>query len=259
MLRSRIIPVLLIHKNGLVKTTNFTNPKYVGDPINTVKVFNEKQVDEIMVVDIDATVKNTEPNYQLIERFAAEAQMPVCYAGGITSVQQIKKIISFGIEKVGLSSGAIQIPELVRQAAAEVGSQSIAAILDVKKTRAGWEVFTHNGQNKCKIPLVELAQKLCTEGAGELVVYSIDRDGTRNGYDFDLIELIKSSVTVPITAVGGAGGMEDLSKLVDRFSIVGAGAGDMFVFTGKFRAVLITYPSREEKQKVLGLKKDPKT
>ena len=256
MLRPRVIPVLLIHKNGLVKTLEFGQPKYVGDPINTVKVFNEKHVDEIMVIDIDATVNNTEPNYHLIEGLAAEAQMPVCYAGGITSVDQIKRIISLGIEKVGLSSAAIQDPQLVGRASEEVGSQSIAVVLDVKKNGQGWQVFTHNGRKKCEISPVELAQKLCDEGAGELVVCSIDRDGTRSGYDLDLIKLLRSSVTAPITAVGGACGITDLAKLIEQFPIIGAGAGDMFVFRGKFKAVLITYPSREEKQKLFGLVAD---
>ena len=258
MLRSRIIPVLLIHKNGLVKTLEFDHPKYVGDPINTIKVFNEKRVDEIMVIDIDATVNNKEPNYRLIEGFAAEARMPICYVGGINSVEQIKKIISFGIEKVGLSSAAIQNPQLISQASSEVGSQSVTIVIDIKKNvnGQGWQVFTHKGLRRCEIPPVELAQKLCDEGAGELVISSIDRDGTRLGYDIELIELLRSSVNVPITAVGGAGGMNDLSMLIDRFPIIGAGAGDMFVFKGKFKAVLITYPSKENKAKIFNLKAD---
>ena len=255
MLRPRIIPCLLIHKNGLVKTVEFGQPKYVGDPINAIKVFNEKRVDEIMVVDIDATVNNVEPNYSLIESFAAEARMPVCYAGGISSVAQVRRIISLGVEKVGLSSAAISNPQLVTDASSEVGSQSIAVILDIKKkSRKGFQVYTHNGRMPCKGNPVDIAQRLCGHGAGELVIYSIDRDGTGLGYDLDLIQLLRSSVNVPITAIGGAGGAEDLARLVDRFPIIGAGAGDMFVFKGKFKAVLITYPSKEEKAKIYGIK-----
>jgi len=251
MLRPRIIPCLLIQNNGLVKTVKFGQPKYVGDPINAIKVFNEKRVDEIMVIDIDATVNNSEPNYRLIEKFSAEARMPVCYAGGITSVEQIKKIIGFGVEKVGLSSAAIANPQLIADASALVGSQSIAVVLDVKKVNKNrWQVFTHNGHKAFNVPPVDIAQVLCDHGAGELVVYSIDRDGTGLGYDLDLIDLLRSSVNVPITAIGGAGGLKDLSALIDRFPIIGAGAGDMFVFKGKFKAVLITYPSKEDKIRI---------
>ena len=257
MLRPRIIPCLLIHKNGLVKTVNFNEPRYVGDPINAIKVFNEKQVDEIMVIDIDATINGVEPNYKLIEKFSAEARMPVCYGGGITSVKQIKKIIGFGVEKVGLSYAAISNPKFVSEASAAVGNQSIAIVLDVKKVDNNkWQVFTHNGKNPVDIPPIEIAQTLCDHGAGELVIYSIDKDGTGLGYDLDLIDLFRDAVDVPITAVGGAGSLEDISALVDRFSIIGAGAGDIFVFKGKFKAVLITYPTKEEKAKIWAHKKN---
>lgn len=256
MLRPRIIPCLLIHKNGLVKTINFNEPKYVGDPINTIKVFNEKQVDEIMVIDIDATIRQVEPNYELIEKFSAEARMPVCYGGGITSVEQIKKIIGFGVEKVGLSYAAISNPKFVSEASTAVGNQSIAAVLDVKKiSNNKWQVFTHNGQKPVEKPPIEIAKMLCDHGAGELVIYSIDKDGTGLGYDLDLISLFRDAVDVPITAVGGAGSLEDISTLIDRFGIIGAGAGDIFVFKGKFKAVLITYPTKEEKVRLGGYKK----
>lgn len=256
MLRPRIIPCLLIHKNGLVKTINFNEPKYVGDPINTIKVFNEKQVDEIMVIDIDATINQVEPNYELIEKFSAEARMPVCYGGGITSVEQIKKIIGFGVEKVGLSYAAISNPMFVSEASTAVGNQSIAVVLDVKKIDNNkWQVFTHNGQKPVEMPPIEIAKMLCDHGAGELVIYSIDKDGTGLGYDLDLINLFRDAVDVPITAVGGAGSLEDISALIDRFSIIGAGAGDIFVFKGKFKAVLITYPDKEEKARLGAYKK----
>lgn len=257
MLRPRIIPCLLIHKNGLVKTINFNEPRYVGDPINAIKVFNEKQVDEIMVIDIDATINKVEPNYELIEKFSAEARMPVCYGGGITSVEQIKKIIGFGVEKVGLSYAAISNPKFVSEASTAVGNQSIAIVLDVKKVDNNkWQVFTHNGKKPVDMPPIEIAKTLCDHGAGELVIYSIDKDGTGLGYDLDLIDLFRDAVDVPITAVGGAGSLEDISALIDRFSIIGAGAGDIFVFKGKFKAVLITYPTKEEKARIGAYKKN---
>lgn len=258
MLRPRIIPCLLVHKSGLVKTFEFGKPKYVGDPINAVKVFNEKRADEIIVIDIDATVKNSGPNYQLIEKFSAEARMPVCYAGGVSSVEQIKKIIGFGVEKVGLSSAAIRNPQLIADASAAVGSQSIAVILDVKKVSdEKWQVFTHNGTRGLDMSPNDLAEVVCDRGAGELIVYSIDRDGTGQGYDLDLITSLRALVNVPITAIGGAGGKDDLAKLVSTFPVIGAGAGDMFVFKGKFKAVLITYPSVEEKAKIGGYSLSP--
>lgn len=248
MLRPRIIPCLLIHKNGLVKTLEFGQPKYVGDPINAIRVFNEKQADEIMVIDIDRTVNGLEPNFGLIEKFSAEARMPLCYTGGVTSVEQIKRIIGFGVEKVGLSHAALTNAGFVAEASAAVGSQSIAVVLDVKKVTSNkWQVFTHNGRRSFETPPVKIAKALCEQGAGELVIYSIDRDGTGLGYDLDLIDSLRSAVNVPITAIGGAGGLKDISALIARFPIIGAGAGDMFVFKGKFKAVLITYPSKEEK------------
>lgn len=255
MLRPRIIPCLLVHKGGLVKTVEFGQPKYVGDPINAIKVFNEKRVDEIMVVDIDATVNKQEPDYNLISSLAEEARMPVCYAGGVSSVDQIRTIVSLGVEKVGLSSAAIENPQIIADGAAQVGSQSLAVILDVKRERKEnqYRVYTHNGRVPCEGSPVDIAQNLCRHGAGELIVYSIDRDGTGLGYDFDVIQMMRSSVTVPITAIGGAGGSDDLAKLIDRFSIIGAGAGDMFVFKGKFKAVLITYPSNREKFRIYGI------
>lgn len=253
MLRPRIIPCLLIHNDGLVKTVGFENSRYVGDPINAIKVFNEKLVDEIMVVDIDATVNKTEPNYKLIESFSAEARMPVSYVGGIKSVDQIRKIISLGVEKVGMSSAALENPDLITQAAEEVGSQSIVVVLDVKKINSNtYQVFTHNGKNPVDDDPIDLAIQAVSKGAGELIVYSIDRDGTNMGYDYQLIDSIRNSINVPITAIGGAGSIDDLKELIDRYQIIGAGAGDMFVFKGKFKAVLITYPTKEAKDFICG-------
>ena len=202
-----------------------------------------------MVIDIDATVKQIDPNYKLIESFAAEARMPVSYIGGVKSVAQIRKLISLGVEKVGMSFSAIKTPDLITQAVNEVGSQSVAVVLDIKKvSKKKYQVFTHNGKIPIGINPVELAIQAASKGAGELIIYSIDRDGTSMGYDFELIDAIKSSINIPLTAIGGAGGIQDIKDLIDRFQIIGAGAGDMFVFKGKFKAVLITYPSKEDKK-----------
>jgi cyclase len=188
MLRPRIIPSLLVHENGLVKTVNFKNPKYVGDPINAVKIFNEKAVDELAVFDIDATVLGKEPNYSLIERLASQSMMPLCYGGGVKTVEQAQRIFSLGIEKIALSSAVLQDPKLITEISDRVGAQSVIVVLDVKKKLlGGYEVYTHNGKKATGInpfKFIEEAQKL---GAGEIVINSIDKDGVMKGYDLDLI------------------------------------------------------------------------
>ena len=248
MLRPRIIPCLLIRNNGLVKTINFSEEKYIGDPINAVKIFNEKLVDELMIIDIDATVKMKEPNFNLIKKIAAESQMPISYTGGIKNVEQIKRIISYGVEKVGISSGAIINPELISNASKEVGSQSVVVVLDVKKKiLGGYNVYTHNGKNDTGYKVESLAKDLTNRGAGELIINSIDNDGKMKGYDINIIKDIKKTVSVPVTLIGGAGSIDDIKKLVDKFHIIGAAAGSLFVFQGKYKAVLINYPDQDEK------------
>ena len=254
MLRPRIIPCLLIRNNGLVKTINFSEEKYIGDPINAVKIFNEKLVDELMIIDIDATVKMKEPNFNLIKKIAAESQMPISYTGGIKNVEQIKRIISYGVEKVGISSGAIINPELISNASKEVGSQSVVVVLDVKKKiLGGYNVYTHNGKNDTGYKVESLAKDLTNRGAGELIINSIDNDGKMKGYDINIIKDIKKtvSVSVPVTLIGGAGSIDDIKKLVDEFHIIGAAAGSLFVFQGKYKAVLINYPDQDEKNYIL--------
>ena len=249
MLKPRIIPCLLIRNNGLVKTINFSDEKYIGDPINAVKIFNEKLVDELMIIDIDATIKTNEPNFNLIKKIAAESQMPISYTGGVKNVDQIKKIISYGVEKVGISSSAIINPELISDASKEVGSQSVVVVLDVKKKiLGGYDVYTHNGKNKVDYKFENLAKDLTNRGAGELIINSIDNDGVMRGYDLNIIKIIKRSVSVPVTLIGGAGSINDIKKLVDEFHIVGAAAGSLFVFQGKYKAVLINYPDENEKK-----------
>ena len=248
MLRPRIIPCLLIRNNGLVKTINFSEEKYIGDPINAVKIFNEKLVDELMIIDIDATVKMKEPNFNLIKKIAAESQMPISYTGGIKNVEQIKRIISYGVEKVGISSGSIINPELISNASKEVGSQSVVVVLDVKKKiLGGYNVYTHNGKNDTGYKVESLAKDLTNRGAGELIINSIDNDGKMKGYDINIIKDIKKTVSVPVTLIGGAGSIDDIKKLVEEFHIIGAAAGSLFVFQGKYKAVLINYPDQNKK------------
>lgn len=250
MLRPRVIPCLLIRDKGLVKTVKFKDPKYVGDPLNAVKIFNEKEVDELMVIDIDATVDGREPDYDMIEKLASECRMPFCYGGGISSAAQASKIISRGVEKVALSSAAILNPGLVREIADEIGSQSVVVVLDVKKKMfsARHELFIHNGKKSTGIDAVEFAQRLEQLGVGEIVINSIDQDGVMKGYDMAIADKIRSAVTVPLTLIGGAGSMDDIGALIARFGIIGAGAGSLFVFKGTYKAVLINYPSFGERE-----------
>jgi len=249
MLRPRIIPCLLIKNNGLVKTVNFVKPKYVGDPINAVKIFNEKEVDELIVLDIDATVQNREPDYGMIRNLATECRMPLCYGGGVKSVKQVERIISLGVEKVALSSAAVSSSRIIEQAAEVVGSQSIVVVMDVKKTgRDGkYEVWTHNASKPTGMDPVDFAKIVEGLGAGEVVINSIDCDGVMKGYDFGLVNLIREAISLPITVMGGAGSLKDIAELINAFGIIGAAAGSLFVFKGIYRAVLINYPSRAEK------------
>ena len=253
-LRARIVPCLLVKNGGLVKTRAFGDPKYVGDPINAVRIFNEKEVDELVVADIDATVIGREPDYKLLGRLAAECRMPLCYAGGVNSADQAQRIIGLGVEKVAMSSAAIQRPGLIGEAAARLGSQSIVIVMDVRKSRfvGRYELFTHNGTRATGLDPATFAARAETEGAGEILVNSIDRDGEMKGYDLVLAERVREVVTLPLTILGGAGSLDDIGALIRRFGIIGAAAGSLFVFKGKYRAVLINYPSRAEKD-ALGL------
>lgn len=253
MLRPRIIPCLLVHNKGLVKTVKFAEPKYVGDPLNAVKIFNEKEVDELAVLDIDATVDGVEPDYVMIKNLATECRMPLCYGGGIKTVEQASRIVSLGVEKVAVSSSAIENPGLISNMAKQVGNQSVVVVLDVKKRMLGgkYEVWTHNAKKNTKKSPVELARQMEELGAGEIVVNSIDHDGKMNGYDLELAGKIRDVVNVPLTILGGAGSFEDIRKLVDAFGIIGACAGSLFVFKGVYRAVLISYPSSQEKDSLI--------
>lgn len=253
MLNPRIIPTLLIHNGGVYKTIRFKDPTYIGDPINIVRIFNEKYVDEIMVMDIDATVKNSEPNYGMIEKIASECRMPLCYGGGIKNKDQASRIFDLGVEKVAFSSKALENPELLTEVSIEVGSQSVVAVLDVKKTTfSGWQLRTHNGKEKSSVRPFEFIKNLRDIGVGELVVNSIDREGTMSGYDFDLIGDIRKLTDLPLTVIGGAGSYNDIEDLIAEFGIIGAAAGSLFVFRGKFRAVLINYPTIDQKNKIFG-------
>jgi len=247
MLAPRIIPCLLVHNKGLIKTVKFNKEKgkYVGDPINAVKIFNEKEADELMVLDIDATVEGREPDYKMIEHIANECRMPLCYGGGIKTVAQAQKVFNLGVEKIALSSSVIENSQLVQDIAKEVGNQSVVVVLDVKKKMfGGYDIYTHNGTKKSKINIEKFVQELQELGMGEIVINSIDNDGVMKGYDIGLISKLKPFIFTPVTVLGGAGTFEDIKNLVKEFGIIGCAAGSLFVFKGKYKAVLISYPKK---------------
>ncbi len=243
----RIIPCLLLRNNGLVKTVKFKESTYIGDPINTVKIFNEKEVDEIFFLDIDATKLKKEPPYELIHNIASECFMPFAYGGGIHSLQQIERIIKSGAEKVILNTHAFLGENFLKEAVSQFGSSTIAVSIDIKKDfLRGNMVYIKGGSQSTGMNPVDYAKRIEGEGAGEILINSIDRDGVMEGYDIELIKSISSSVKIPIIACGGAGKLNDFSLAVKQGGAAAVAAGSFFVFHGKRRAVLITYPSYSE-------------
>ncbi len=253
MLRPRIIPCLLIQNGGLVKTVRFKDPKYVGDPINAVKIFNEKEADELIVLDIDASIHNVEPDYRKIGYLAAECRMPLCYGGGIRTAEQAKKIIALGVEKVAVSSAVVERPELVTKIADEIGRQSVVVVLDVKKRLWGnaYDVWTHNATRNTKSNVFDMVAEFEKLGVGEVVINSIDNDGLMNGYDINLASKLKRMVNIPLTILGGAGSLEDMSNIISACGLIGVSAGSLFVFKGPYRAVLISYPDAQLKNEMV--------
>ena len=254
MLRPRIIPCLLVHERGLVKTVSFKNPKYVGDPLNAVKIFNEKESDELIVLDIDASVNGVEPDYKLIADLASECRMPLCYGGGIRTVEQARHIISLGVEKVALSSAVIEDPTLITRIADEIGRQSVVVVLDVKKRMLSkeYDVYVHNGKRNTKMSVVDMAVIAAERGAGEIVINSIDQDGQMKGFDLALATKIRAAVNIPMSILGGAGSLEDIATLIKACGVIGVSAGSLFVFKGTYKAVLINYPSIAQRDELVG-------
>ena len=252
MLRPRITPCLLVHKGGLVKTTQFKDPKYVGDPVNAVRIFNEKETDELIVLDIDATVNKVEPDFTLISQLAVECRMPLCYGGGVKTVDQAKRIIGLGVEKVAISSAALENPGLVSSIATEIGSQSVVVVLDVRKQSTNdYDVWTHNGKKKTGRRIEQAAADAEAAGAGEIVINSIDNDGQMKGYDLPLAAKMRAATRLPITVLGGAGSLADIGRLIAGCGVLGAAAGSLFVFKGPYRAVLINYPTPVQKDEII--------
>jgi imidazole glycerol-phosphate synthase subunit HisF len=245
MISARVIPCLLLKGSGLVKTTRFANPKYLGDPRNTVRIFNEKEADELMLLDILATPTGRGPQLGLIRDIVSEAFMPVAYGGGISTVEQAQRVLELGVEKVVISTAAFANPDLVARVADVVGSQSVVVCIDVRRKMLGrCSVYTECGRRSIGLDPVDAARQATRLGAGEIVINSIDRDGTMAGYDLELIKAVSDVVDVPVIACGGAGTPVHLSEAIRRGGASAVAAGSMFVFQGRHRAVLISYLDR---------------
>jgi cyclase len=249
MLIPRVIPCLLLKDKGLVKTIKFKNPKYVGDPINAVRIFNEKEVDELIFLDVNATIEKRPPPLDVISQISDECLMPLTFGGGISTVDQVKQVLNAGAEKVSINTSAVENPILIKEASENFGSQSIVVAIDVKKKLFGkYEVFTHDGTISTGLDPFQFSQKMEQFGAGEILINSIDRDGTMLGYDINLIKSVTTAVNIPVIACGGAGKIQDFSEALLAGGASAVAAGSLFVFYGKRRAVLINYPAREELQ-----------
>lgn len=243
----RVIPSLLLHGGALVKTVRFSQPKYVGDPINAVKIFNEKEVDELVLLDIAATIEGTAPAFDLIGEIASECFFPLAYGGGLRHISDIRTVLSLGTEKAVICSEAIETPKFVREAAEIFGSQSIVVSIDVRRSIWGkYHVYTRSGRQKRTKDVIATAVEMAQMGAGEIILTSIDRDGTGKGYDLELIKRLTAEVDIPVVASGGAGSVADLVAAINVGGASAVAAGSLFVFHGPQRAVLISYPDQTE-------------
>lgn len=252
MLVPRIIPCLLLRNSGLVKTINFKRARYLGDPINIVKIFNEKEVDELILFDITATVEDRRPPFGILEQIAGEAFMPIGYGGGIRCMDDVKAILSLGIEKVIINTYAVENPPFISDVANFAGSQSTVVSIDVKKNIFGkYDVRTHRGTKGTRLDPVEYAISMENRGAGELILCSINKEGTFKGYDIDIIRRITEAVKIPVVACGGAATLKDFGTAIKQGHASAAGAGSIFVYHGPHKAVLISYPEYSEIKNIL--------
>ena len=246
MFLPRIIPVLLIQDRGLVKTNKFKSPKYIGDPINSVRIFNEKEVDEIIILDIEASKDNQSPDFSLIEDIAAEAFMPLGYGGGIKTVDQVKRIFELGFEKVVINSSTFENYSIIEESAKIFGSQSIVGCIDIKKSIFSKRyLYSHNGKKKQKINIKTHINNLINAGIGELIIQSIHLDGTKKGYDLNFLNKISKSIEIPSIGLGGAGNLSDAVTAIQNTDLSAVAAGSIFVYFGAHDAVLINYPERD--------------
>lgn len=252
MLKHRVIPCLLLDQGRLVKTQKFKDPKYVGDPINAIRIFNEKEVDELIVIDISASKRKQPPDFELIEKFAGECFMPLCYGGGIQSLEQAKRLFALGVEKICLQTQALEQPNLISKLAECFGSQAIVVSIDIKRNWLNQQkIYLASTQKSLSEDWLRLLKQVTELGAGEILLNSVERDGTRQGFDLELITRASSHIDVPIIAIGGAGELLHLKQAIQAGASAAA-AGSLFVFQGPYKAVLISYPEYSELKNLLG-------
>lgn len=247
MLSTRLMPCLLMSNGALVKTVRFKEGSYVGDPVNAVRIFNQKEVDELILLDIHATTQDRGIDYETLEKVVSECFMPICYGGGVRSIEDMRRLYTLGIEKISLGAAAFEVPGLVQAASYEFGAQAVVVTLDVKKGLLGRAtVRTHNGTRDTKVTPLDAAREFEKQGAGEILLYAIDRDGTWAGFDLKLIEAVSHGVTVPVVATGGASSLLDVKAAVTEAGASAVAIGSMAVFQGKDLGVLIKFPSRKD-------------
>lgn len=253
MLATRLMPCLLMSNGALVKTIRFKEGSYVGDPVNAVRIFNQKEVDELILLDIHATTQSRGIDFETLEKVVSECFMPICYGGGVRTLEDMRRLYALGIEKVSLGAAAFEVPDLVRQASSEFGAQAVVVTLDVKKGLLGRStVRTRNGSHDTKMSPPEAARAFAEQGAGELLLYSIDRDGTWSGFDLKLVEAVSQAASVPVVATGGAGSLEDIRAAVKQAGASAVAIGSMAVFQGKDLGVLIKFPTRKDQDAIFG-------
>ena len=251
MLRRRIIPFLLIDKNNdCVKTINFKDRKYIGDILNNIRIFNEKNVDEIVVLDIDASLNLYKPRFDLLKNIASVCRMPITYGGGVTDVEMSKKIINLGIEKICLNTAAITKPDLIKQISQEIGSQSLSVSINFRKINNEYHLVNNKGE-KIKKNIYDFIQEIQKFGVGEIIFNSYNDDGKMSGYDLNFLEDALKNISVPSIIVGGCSNYEDIKKLFINYQNIAAGCSSIFIFKGKLKAVLISYPSEEDKKNII--------
>ena len=251
MLRRRIIPFLLIDKNNdCIKTINFKDRKYIGDILNNIRIFNEKNVDEIVVLDIDASLNLYKPRFDLLKNIASVCRMPITYGGGVTDVEMSKKIINLGIEKICLNTAAITKPDLIKQISQEIGSQSLSVSINFRKINNEYHLVNNKGE-KIKKNIYDFIQEIQKFGVGEIIFNSYNDDGKMSGYDLNFLEDALKNISVPSIIVGGCSNYEDIKKLFINYQNVAAGCSSIFIFKGKLKAVLISYPSEEDKKNII--------
>lgn len=252
MLKTRVIPCLLMIENALVKTIRFDKYNYIGAPINTIRIFNEYEVDELILLDIRATVNNQKPDFNTLQEIVNECFIPLTYGGGIRSVEDVRKILNIGFEKVAINTYLFEKPEFLSEVAVTFGSQCVVASIDVKKNFWGkYEVYSHSGMKNTHLNPVEWAEKMAKLGAGELLLNSIDKDGTWEGLDEKLVKVVHDAVSIPVIACGGAGKLEHIKSVVENTGVSAVAAGSLFVYQKKDHGVLVNYPSREILDRIL--------